>query len=203
MTFKKNNYKILKQCISKELCEFVYSHLLLKKNTYDVLLSRKDIPYFTFEWGHYRDDQVPNTYSTYGDLVMEQLLVRLKPTVEKTIGKKLNENYSYARVYKKYDVLKKHIDRYSCEFSTTLNLGGEMWPIYLMSGKKKIKVDLNPGDMLVYKGCILEHWREPFLGKICGQVFLHYNSADDKNKWDGRPCIGYPYPIKVNKYAKE
>jgi len=50
--------------------------------------------------------------------------------------------------------------------------------------------------MLIYKACDLEHWREPFEGKNCGQVFLHYNdssSAEAKfNKFDGRPMIGLP-----------
>ena len=38
---------------------------------------------------------------------------------------------------------------------------------------------------------ILEHWREEFKGKDCGQVFLHYNDAKKKtakpNRFDGRP----------------
>jgi hypothetical protein len=38
-------------------------------------------------------------------------------------------------------------------------------------------VDLEPGDMLIYSGCDLEHWREEFKGKNCGQVFLHYNKS--------------------------
>jgi hypothetical protein len=38
-----------------------------------------------------------------------------------------------------------------------------------------VKVTLKPGDMLIYSGCELEHWREPFEGNVCGQVFLHYN----------------------------
>lgn len=50
--------------------------------------------------------------------------------------------------------------------------------------------------MLIYKGCELEHWREPFQGYDCGQVFMHYNDEDgpfaDKNKWDGRPMLGLP-----------
>jgi hypothetical protein len=45
--------------------------------------------------------------------------------------------------------------------------------------------------MLVYKGCILEHWREPFQGNECCQVFLHYNNAlsdfAEQNKYDKRP----------------
>ena len=113
------------------------------------------------------------------------------------------ENYSYARLYKKYDILKKHKDRYSCEFSATLNLGGDKWPIHLTSNNKNIKVNLNPGDMLIYKGCELEHWRDPFLGNICGQVFLHYNSNDDKNKWDNRPCLGYPYAVNIKTDVKK
>ena len=82
--------------------------------------------------------------------------------------------------------LKRHKDRFSCEISTTMNLGGDDWPIYLepswkkgvttSSNAKGVKVDLKPGDMLVYSGCELEHWREKFKGKECVQVFLHYNN---------------------------
>ena len=65
-----------------------------------------------------------------------------------------------------------------------MNLGGDDWPIYIEpSGKKDekgIKVNLNPGDMLVYKGCDLEHWREEFKGVECGQVFFHYNDVKTK-----------------------
>ena len=49
--------------------------------------------------------------------------------------------------------------------------------------------------MLVYKGCILEHWRESFQGNDCAQVFLHYNTKNEnseKNKYDKREFIGVP-----------
>jgi len=53
--------------------------------------------------------------------------------------------------------------------------------------------------MLVYSGCELEHWREPFEGQVCGQVFLHYNHRNgpfaEKNKFDKRPLLGVP-PIR-------
>ena len=55
---------------------------------------------------------------------------------------------------------------------------------------------MQPGDMLVYKGCDVEHWREEFTGENCGQVFLHYNDASDpkaeENKYDTRPFLGLP-----------
>ena len=61
---------------------------------------------------------------------METLLQEVKPVMEKHTGIKLSPTYSYARIYKKGDVLARHKDRYYCEISTTLNLGGEPWPIY-------------------------------------------------------------------------
>jgi hypothetical protein len=131
---------------------------------------------------------------------METLLAKLNPTMEKETGYKLHPTYSYARIYKTGDVLHRHKDRYSCEVSTTLHLGGDPWPIYLdptgKTGQAGIKVDLEPGDMLIYSGCEIEHWRDAFSGKDCGQVFLHYNNAKKKtakeNKFDKRPMLGLP-----------
>ena len=97
------------------------------------------------------------------------------------------------------NILAKHKDRFSCEVSTTLHLGGDPWPIFLKSKKKIHKVNLNKGDMLVYKGVLLEHWREPFEGKHHAQVFLHYNDAKKKKaiKFDGREMLGLPASFKV------
>ena len=121
----------------------------------------------------WNDQQIPETYSHYSDIVMETLLQKVKPIMEKESGVKLTETYSYARIYKKGDELKRHKDRYSCEISTTMNLGGDDWPIFLEpsgeEGKKGIEVKLEAGDMLMYRGCELEHWREPFEGKDCGR----------------------------------
>ena len=117
-----------------------------------------------------------------------------------SVGLKLIPAYTFARIYKKGDVLERHKDRFSCEISTTMNLGGDPWAIYLepsgKEGLKGIKVDLKPGDMLVYCGCDLEHWRNKFKGKECIQVFLHYNNrktpgAKD-NIFDKRPHLGLP-----------
>ena len=62
---------------------------------------------------------------------METLLQQIKPLMEIETQTSLIETYSYARIYKKGDELKRHKDRPSCEISTTLNLGGEPWPIFI------------------------------------------------------------------------
>ena len=161
------------------------------------LFDEKYISQFTEYFGIWNDPQIPETYSHYADIVMETLLQKVKPIMEKEAGVKLIETYSYARIYKKGDELKRHKDRPSCEISTTMNLGGNPWPIYL---EPDIKLTLESGDMLMYRGCELEHWREPFEGEDCGQVFLHYNDASGKyakqHKFDGRPMIGLPSYFK-------
>ena len=123
MSFKKNKYSVLKNAISKELADFVYSYFKNKRNVAKILFDTKYMSPFTEYWGIWNDQQVPNTYSHYADLAMETLLEKVKPVMEKHTGLKLSPTYSYARIYKKGDILARHKDRYSCEISTTLNLG--------------------------------------------------------------------------------
>ena len=195
-----NNYKVIRQAISKELADFVYSYFLMKRNVARKLFDDRYISQLNSDYGVWNDEQIPETYSHYADIAMETLLDKLTPKIEEETGLKLIPTYSYARIYKKGDILKRHKDRYSCEVSTTLNLGGDKWPIYLEpsgeEGKEGIKVDLDPGDSLIYKGCEVEHWREAFEGENCCQVFLHYNDASgenaEENKYDRRPFLGLP-----------
>jgi len=213
--FKKNKFAIARNAISKDLAQFVANYFSLKKVVLDTCRAKRYISPFETLLGEYEDavnGQIPNTYSHYSDIAMETLLLKCQPLMEKTTGLKLYPAYTYARIYKKGDILKRHKDRFSCEISTTMNLGGDDWPIYLSpyenvgrpdgkkitttSKAKGIKVDLKPGDMLIYSGCELEHWREKFKGKECVQVFLHYNNrktpgAKD-NMFDKRPHLGLP-----------
>ena len=212
MSFKKNKYCVIKEAIPKQLAEFVYNYFMMKRQVARTLFDTRFISPFTTEFGVWNDSQVPNTYSHYADIAMETLMLKCQPEMEKATGLKLYPAYTYARIYKKGDELKRHKDRFSCEISTTMNLGGDDWPIYLSpnenvgipdgkkitteSKAKGIKIDLKPGDMLVYSGCELEHWREKFKGKECVQVFLHYNNrktpgAKD-NMFDKRPHLGLP-----------
>lgn len=196
--FKKQKYIVIKNAISKELAIFLYNYILLKREVAKIYFERKFIPPTADEWGVWHDPMVPNTYSSYGDIAMDTLLLKVQDIMEKTVKLKLIPTYSYVRIYKKGDILNRHVDRNSCEISTTLNLGGDLWPIYLepsgQKNKKGVKIDLLQGDMLIYKGIELEHWRESFEGDNCAQVFLHYKDVNEKDSmkylYDGRPLLG-------------
>jgi hypothetical protein len=199
MSFNKNKYIIIKKAIPLNLVKFIYNYFLLKRNIVTFLLNTnkisENIPFI----GTSNDKYIQNTYSEYSDFVMETLLSLCKPILEKKIKLKLIETYSYARVYKKGDILKRHKDREACEISVTLNLGGDLWPFFLKKDNKDIKVNLYPSDLLIYRGCELEHWREEFNGNICVQVFLHYNDINGpfklENKYDKRKFLGYPLQL--------
>ena len=76
------------------------------------------------------------------------------------------------------------------------NVINEYKGIHKPGAPKGIPYTLDSGDMIIYSGCELEHWREPFQGKLCGQVFLHYNHANGPfaktNLYDKRPILGIP-----------
>ena len=205
-----NKYTVIRNAVSYDLANFCYNYFLLKRDAVNYMYQNNIIAQNGLH-GTWTDQQVPGSYSIYADHVMETLLMKVLPVMKEKTGLNLVPTYSYARVYQHGAELKRHKDRPSCEISTTLNLGGDPWAIYLdptgannvideyrnihkPNAPEGVRVDLNPGDMLIYSGCELEHWREPFEGQLCGQVFLHYNHADGRfaksNLYDKRPMLG-------------
>ena len=204
MSFKKNKYKIVKNAIPIDVANFVNDYFLLKEQSHITLKNSTYISKTNDDWGKMGDEQCPQSYSHYADLAMETILELLTEKMNKETSLKLSPTYSYARIYNKGAILQKHTDRYSCEVSTTLNLGGDVWPIWLTDTKgKDIEVKLNPSDMLIYSGCELSHWRNEFEGNQCTQAFLHYNDITNSewkdNKYDDRPHLGLPSWFKGRK----
>jgi len=215
MSFKTKKYQVIKGALSKTLSNFIFNYMMLQRDAVDFMMKNNQVNPYSPCVGKRDDPQVPGTYSKYGDWVMETLLMHMIPVMKEKTGLDLIPTYSYTRVYDKGNILHRHKDRPSCEVSTTVHLGGDEWPIYLdptetnsiVSGSetttivkpgapKGTRIELKVGDMLIYAGCDLEHWREPFEGKVCSQVFLHYNHANGPfaktNLLDGRPILGVP-----------
>jgi len=206
---KENNYLILKNFVDKNLCNFLYDYVKLSNIRLNYINEKCGLGnYDETRYGTYRDEMALGDYSQYGDLIFDNLLLYIKNNLEIETGLKLTPTYSYNRLYTTNTELKKHTDRESCELSITLNLGYDVsnlksnyiWPIYLKTvDKKEIPVILDAGDVLVYRGYKLEHWREPFEGINQAQLFLHYNEEDSlfSLEKDGRPEYGLPNSLKL------
>jgi hypothetical protein len=180
--FKKQGYCIVKNAVSSELRDFLTQYALFDEMQ-DFLPD---------------EGQVIGAHSKYGDPAMESLLLSLHSMMEENTGLKLFPTYSFYRVYRNGDELAKHKDRPSCEISCTVcfnysyDNSDYAWPIF-MDGSR---VELCPGDLVIYRGCDLAHWRETFSIKEDAwhvQGFFHYVDANGpyaSYKYDGRDTVG-------------
>lgn len=207
--FKKNNYVVIKGFLTPDIAGLMYRYCTNKVINMD-FKTTFDREAYRHEWdGEFGDPQISGSYNCYGDVMMDTLLEASTPSMNAYTGKNLVPTYSYWRFYQKGDILDRHRDRKSCEISTTLCLGYNTsnvnpkeypdynWPMYIedISGETDgLPVHMEPGDMVIYRGTILDHWRDKFIGLNHAQVFLHYNDSEGPYniQYDGRPCLGIP-----------
>lgn len=191
--FAQKGYCIVEQAISKELRDIATQYALFD-----------EMQNFTADVA-----QVEKAHAKYADPLMESILLLMQNKIEEITSLSLAPTYSFFRVYRPGDELTVHKDRPSCEISATLFLNAsemsEHWPIF-MSGKR---VELEPGDMAIYRGCDLEHYREKMLGSKESwhvQTFLHYvdtNGPFTEWAFDKRKSLGLlktsppPYVVKT------
>ena len=207
--FNENGYVVVENFLRKDVACLLYEYTKLKSRR-AIFKEAYSPELFSEKYdGLFEDKQAPGSYSLYGDPLMDALLQNSTDFVSNVINKELIPTYSYWRMYITNNELKRHKDRESCEFSTTLCLGYDSsnvkddnynWPIYIKThGGKEKCVNLNTGDMVIYKGCDVEHWRNVYKGLNHAQVFLHYNEKNGKHgiKYDDREFLGIPQQIEV------
>lgn len=180
--FIKNKYCYVEKALSDDICEIVTKYTLFdEKNDF--------LPEET-------GSQVPGSHSKYGDPLMESILLYCLPIIQNNTGLSVSPTYSYYRVYRPGASLLPHTDRPSCEISASLFFGhnyeGKTWPLYIEGNG----YSMNPGDMIIYRGTELNHYRYEFEapeGSFHSQVFLHYVDNDgpfSEFKYDKRENIG-------------
>lgn len=203
--FQENNYVIINNFLSEQQCNTYYNYTKLLANRNAIKYELEPDKYDKYWDGDWNDPQAIGSYSQYGDPLMDTLLVQSLETMKSITGLDLIATYAYFRLYTEGDTLDKHIDRPSCEISTTLCLGENStnlnydytWPIYMQrqgGDFEPVRADLRPGDMIVYRGQELVHWRDELKGLNQSQVFLHYNDKNGEHniQMDGRPMFGLP-----------
>lgn len=188
MSFFKNGYEVVRNVISSELLNHLKIQFEMMRDIEFFITKEKN----KFAFG---DGQSPNSFSVYSAHCFESLALQLNDKMSQVTNLNLYPTYTYARIYYKGAILKPHTDRPSCEYSTTVCIDStDIWDFYIKdrSGKENI-LKLNPGDMCIYSGCELEHWRKPYEGEMQMQCFLHYVNADGpykEFKYDKRPMMG-------------
>lgn len=180
--FAQDGYVVIKQFIPRIMCEYISKNIrVLEANS-------------RLSFG---DTQVEKAFSGGSPAITETLLDLMTPVLSQTLDCEVYPTYSYLRIYVKGAVLGKHTDRFSCEISATLPIEYEsrsIWPLCIELDGNVKKIELEPGDALIYKGIEIPHWREAFDGERQVQVFLHYvkkHGQYSEFKFDQRPQLAY------------
>ena len=208
--FNDNKYVKIPQFLNEGMSQFLYEYIVMQESSTNFLVDNNFIydkiaeDYRNFFGATNNDSENRNNrtncYCRYADPAFETLLGGMVDPLGKILKKELHPNYSYCRIYRTGNELKKHKDRYACEISVTLCLGYESgdkpWDIF-MGEDESNPIALQQGDAVIYRGCDVAHWRHAYEGVQQAQVFLHYN---DKNGplykpdmgYDERPCLAVP-----------
>lgn len=153
----------------------------------------------------YADTLTETTSLLYGESLCQALNINLSPT------------YSFLRIYEKGGILDPHVDRPACEISVTcpvtisdekastiyvsnyrVNYLTEPTRLSLEEIKRRgdyTRVDLLPGDIMVYGGNDRYHWREELTSDYLIQFFMHFIQTDGRyadQVFDKRPYMGFP-----------
>ncbi|MEL6258841.1 MAG: hypothetical protein AAFQ67_07280, partial [Pseudomonadota bacterium] len=181
--FTERNYAVLREAISAESRDMLRTYIdLLERYHGDAMMQEPAL----------------KAVGRYVDPMAEAVLEAVRPKVEAATGLNLRPTYSFLRVYKNGAELKRHTDRPSCEISATLHIGGETdedWPIHVEIDGEARAVPLRPGDMMVYRGIDVPHWRTVFSGQRSAHLFLHYVDANGPHAalaYDQREGLGAP-----------
>lgn len=135
----------------------------------------------------------------------------LRDNLTNVLSLQLTETYSYTRKYERGAYLKSHTDRPSCEISATICLDYKTddntpWKIWVQNDRNYVdeindqqaiyektqalpqkqrtgvSVALEVGDVLLYQGPNIPHWRDYLLGDYSYHMFLHFIRRDTNMK---------------------
>ncbi len=183
MIFQRKGYQVIENFLELDFVNFIQEYFFVRINAQQSVV----------------DPQAPFSYSFYADPLIETILGKSCEPLSDITGINLAPQYSYVRLYKENDELVIHRDRPSCEISATLALGFSQEGINSIffseneDQSNATEIKLNPGDLCLYRGCDLYHWRPPFKNKWHLQAFLHYVDINGPHKdliYDGRSFLG-------------
>lgn len=181
---------IIKDVISTELRQLLSAYIHLKTEAYPK--------------SYRRGDALSGVHRTYGDPLMETLLARFTPMIETAMGMPLWPTLSFYYQYGHGHQLLPHQDRASCQIVASLCIDADLayqtsegtWPLWVKIGDQDLPVRLNYGDLLIFKGATLMHWREKFQGDWFRSAIFAYvpqTPAYAFLKYDQRRVLGTPH----------
>ena len=235
--FVKNRYVVLRNFIPKDIINMTldtWKTAEHRKDVHDSIFRRetKDITFNSPK------NSIGKSYGAYCSPWGVALNRYLCDKLIGVLDIDLRETYSYTRKYERGAYLSSHRDRPACEISTTVCLDyqtddGKPWVIWVDNSKNWVDHDvtytmqeqtqgipnrqrestpisLEVGDVLVYQGPNVAHWRDYLIGDYSYHIFCHFFNAEGmfsrhpKNRWRGEdsnlqsPLTKYPMTLEYD-----
>jgi hypothetical protein len=216
MGLTEDKYFVVKNAISKDVCKIIAKEFKLLENmAHELNLPRgfgTDDPVSATVQFPYNDGLIENSFAWYSPLCFEALSdVVIKSAVESAVGEEVYPTYSYARIYYNGASMRSHTDRAASDVVVTCCISVDNtvkpWPIgFLDKDNNSIFVEQEPGDIVIYKGNEIEHWREKYEGAEQIQCFLSYvlkNGPKAGLRYDTRPALGMPWNTRALTTAEQ
>jgi hypothetical protein len=146
-------YKIIKNALSLDECEFIFSEFEKLEKKKDWLVKDSDIVH---KW------EISDIYAE-----------KLKVEVEKFYSTKLNTILGYTRKSLKGQKLHKHKDVCEMVISVLIKQSDEIIsPLYLWIDGEKIEIILEQGDGVIFEGSKIFHERDTLMSDwLVGMLF--------------------------------
>jgi len=210
MELTENKYLVVKNAVSEDVCKILAKEFkLLEDMAHKLKLPRgfgTDDPVSATDSFPYNDGLIKNSFSWYSPLGFEALSeVIIKAEVENAVGAEVYPTYSYARIYYNGASMIKHTDRAASDFVVSCCISiddtAAPWPIgFIDNNNTPVLVEQEPGDIVIYKGNEIAHWRDTYSGTEQIQCFLSYvlkNGPKAGLRYDTRPALGMPWNTRA------
>jgi len=129
------------------------------------------------------ESQVDGSMSRYNHPSYKSAYKLILKLIQNILKMDLLPTYYFDRFYYEGQELSRHIDRPSCEISATVQISTnreDTWPIWFrLPDNTENSIGMKDGDMVIYKGHEIEHWREPLKSKY-GWTGKFFNKVKKK-----------------------
>jgi hypothetical protein len=173
-TFEQNNYLVVRNVLDPYLVKFLASYYQSVRNN---------------EAGNFETDRT--SLNCNGDACGDTVMYSLRTKIEELVGLELLPTYSFVRIYKNGESVGRHRDGPANQVSCTMCVSRDDvdWPLKFSDGTTEDQVVLEPGDGVVYRGYMMDHWRDKFTGNNQVQVIVGFVVKDggfDEHRFYGR-----------------
>lgn len=123
------------------------------------------------------DNQTSERVGLHNLALFATIHPQLTSLIQQVIHEPIKASYCYAVTYNKGATLPRHTDRPQCEWNASIVFSINSirpWPIYLDVNGKEVKVEAQIGEIVVYRGTKIPHWREELQANYATVSFFHF-----------------------------